>query len=179
MSRLVISALAFQLLLIAAAQAQSGFPCDAFIKNADGSWTAGRNVRLPGPGTSYGVNQGATFTPNMSIMGMNVVSELEQHCPANLVPAAQTAVDVTKYADAKGDIDTQTLTCGQFAETSQEEAEFLGAWYIGWYSGQAKRTALNVAAAKTVVPDLIVYCKANKDKTVAQSIEAVLKKTAR
>lgn len=175
MLRAALSALAF-LILGAAAQAQGAFPCDAFIKNADGSWTAARNVRLPAAGTSYGVNQDAVFTPNMSIMGMNVVSELEQQCPANLVPAAQTAVDVAKYADAKGDINALTLTCGQLADASQEDAEFLGAWYVGWYSGQTKKTAINVASAKAAMPGLIVYCKANKDRTVATAIDAVLKK---
>ncbi|MCK9915266.1 HdeA family protein [Microbacteriaceae bacterium K1510] len=179
MLRRSLTAAALVIALSAAAQAQSNFPCDAFIKNADGSWTAGRNVRLPGPGTSYGVNQGATFTPNMSIMGMNVVSELEQQCPANLVPAAQTAVDVAKYADAKGEIDAQTLTCAQLADASQEDAEFLGVWYVGWYSGQAKKTAINIAAAKAAIPELIVYCKANKNRTVALAIDAVLKKAAR
>lgn len=176
MLRATLSALALLISLSAAAQAQSAFPCDAFIKNADGSWTAARNVRLPGPGTSYGVNQGSTFTPNMSIMGMNVVAELEQQCPANLVPAAQTAVDVTKYADAKGDINAQTLTCGQLADASQEDAEFLGAWYVGWHNGQTKKTAINIATAKAAIPDLIVYCKANKDRAVAMAIDAVLKK---
>lgn len=179
MSRSAISALTLLTFLSAAAQAQGTFPCDAFTKNADGSWTAARSVRLPGPGTSYGVNQGSIFTPNMSIMGMNVVSELEQQCPANLVPAAQTAVDVTKYADAKGDINAQALTCGQLADASQEDAEFLGAWYVGWHSGQTKKTAINLAIAKAAIPDLIIYCKANKDRPVAFAIDAVLKKAAR
>jgi len=174
-----LTAAALAVALSATAHAQSGFPCDAFIKNADGSWTAARNVRLPGPGTSYGINQGATFTPNMSFMGMNVATELEQQCPANLVPAAQTAVDVVKYADAKGDIDAQTLTCGQLADASQEDAAFLGTWYVGWYSGQTKKNAINVAAARAAIPDLIVYCKAHKDRMVASAIDAVLKKPPR
>jgi len=179
MLRRLLTAAALVVALCVVAQAQSNFPCDAFIKNADGSWTAARNVRLPGPGTSYSVNQGATFTPNMSIMGMNVVSELEQQCPANLVPAAQTAIDVAKYADAKGDIDAQTLTCGQLADASQEDAAFLGTWYVGWYNGQAKKAALNIAATKAAIPKLIVYCKANQDRTVAMAIEDVLKKAPR
>lgn len=167
------------LLGAAGAQAQSQFPCDAFIKNADGSWTAARNVRLPGPGTSYSVNQGALFTPNMSIMGMNVVAELEQQCPGALVPAAQTAVDVATYADVKGDINMQTLTCGQLAASSQEDADFLGTWYLGWASGQSKKAALNVAGAKAAIPALIAYCKLNKDRPVAQALDTVLKKAQR
>ncbi len=174
-----LALLLFAMIMTGAAQAQGTFPCDAFIKNADGSWTAARNVRLPGPGTSYGVNQGAVFTPNMSIMGMNVASELERQCPANLVPAAQTTVDVTKYADAKGNIDAQALTCGQLADASQEDAEFLAVWYAGWRDGQTKRTALNLAAARAAIPDLIVYCKANKDRPVASAIDAVMKKAQR
>lgn len=161
------------------AQAQSSMPCDAFIKNADGSWSAMRNVYLPG--ADFKVQQGALFRPNMSIRGLNVAAALEQECPsvAATAAAAQTQVEITKFADVNGDIDIQRLTCGQLADTYQEDADLLLAWYSGWSNGVAKRQMINVARVKQGVHDVIVYCKANKDKLLAQAIESILKEARR
>lgn len=162
------------------AQAQgSGFPCDAFQKNADGSWSATRNVVIPGP--NFKAQQGALFRSNMSIMGVNMVATLEQECPsiAAAVAERQTQVDATTYADANGLIDVQKLTCNQLANTFQEDADFLGLWAIGWYSGSAKKHAINVGRVKEGIHNIIVYCKANKDKMVVQAIEVVMKEERR
>ena len=51
--------------------------------------------------------------------------------------AAQAAVDLTTYADAKGNLDVQALTCAQLANTFQEDADFMTVWYSGWYNGLA------------------------------------------
>jgi hypothetical protein len=81
--------------------------------------TALRNVRVPGPGTSFSINGGAVFRPNDSFMGMNLAQELDKECPAQSQAPAQAAtrVGLSKLADAKGDIDVQQLTCGQLAST--------------------------------------------------------------
>ena len=39
---------------------------------------------------------------------------------------------------ADGYIDVQKLTCAQLANTFQEDADFLGVWYSGWYNGLGK-----------------------------------------
>lgn len=65
----------------------------------------------------------------------------------------------------------QQLTCGQLANTYQEDADFLLTWYSAWYNGQAKAHVLNVPRVKESVHDVIVYCKANKDKRVTQAID--------
>ena len=103
--------------LTTSAQAQNSMPCDAFIKNADGSWSATRNVYLAG--ADFKVQQGALFRPNMSIRGLNVAKTLDKECPAVAASAAaaQTQVEITKFADVNGDIDIQKLTCGQLADT--------------------------------------------------------------
>lgn len=162
------------------AQAQgSGFPCDAFMRNADGSWSATRNVLIPGP--NFKAQQGALFRQNMSIMGMNVAETLEHECPAVVAAAVEREqqVAVTTYADANGSVDVQKLTCNQLANTFQEDADLLGLWAIGWYSGSAKKHAINVGRVKDDIRNIIVYCKANKDKMVVQALETVMKEARR
>ena len=90
-------------------------------------------------------------------------------CPAS----AQTPLSA--YADAKGYIDVQKLTCGQLAGTFQEDADFLGVWYSGWYNGLGKKHVLNVVRVKEGIHQVIVYCKSNKDKKIIQAIDLFLK----
>ena len=75
--------------------------------------------------------------------------------------AAQAAVDLTTYADAKGNLDIQALTCAQLANTFQEDADFMTVWYSGWYNGLAGYSKLKVDRAKELEHRVIVYCKAN------------------
>lgn len=89
--------------------------------------------------------------------------------------AAQAQVELKNYADAKGYIDVQKLTCAQLAGTFQEDADFLGVWYSGWYNGLAKKHALNVSRTKAGIHNVIVYCKANPARTVIQAIDVILK----
>jgi hypothetical protein len=159
------------------ARAQGNVPCDAFAKNPDGSLTATRNVAFPGPGRNFNVQQGATFTPNMSFMGLNMASVLDQGCPAEAasvpLPGAPPPVAIAKLADVNGAIDVEKLTCAQLAESYQEDADFLLTWYSGWSNGLAKMHTVNVAQVKAGIHDVIVYCKANKDKLIVQAIDAV------
>jgi hypothetical protein len=89
--------------------------------------------------------------------------------------AAQAQVELKNYADANGYIDVQKLTCAQLAGTFQEDADFLGVWYSGWYNGLAKKHALNVKRTKDGIHNVIVYCKANPTKKVIQAIDVILK----
>jgi hypothetical protein len=88
---------------------------------------------------------------------------------------AHAQVELKNYADANGYIDVQKLTCAQLAGTFQEDADFLGVWYSGWYNGLAKKHALNVPRTKAGIHNVIVYCKANPAKTVIQAIDLMLK----
>jgi hypothetical protein len=89
--------------------------------------------------------------------------------------SASAQTELSKYADAKGYIDVQKLTCGQLAGTYQEDADFLGVWYSGWYNGLAKKHAINVPRVKENIHNVIVYCKANRDVTVIKAIDTILK----
>ena len=88
---------------------------------------------------------------------------------------AHAQVEPKNYADANGYIDVQKLTCAQLAGTYQEDADFLGVWYSGWYNGLAKKHALNVPRTRAGIHNVIVYCKANPAKTVIQAIDLMLK----
>ncbi|UFX44468.1 hypothetical protein HAP47_0036710 [Bradyrhizobium sp. 41S5] len=90
-------------------------------------------------------------------------------------PAAEAQVELKNYADPNGYIDVQQLTCAQLAGTYQEDADFLGVWYSGWYNGLAKKHAINVPRTKAGIHNVIVYCKANPGKKVIQAIDVILK----
>ena len=91
------------------------------------------------------------------------------------VSAASAQVELKTYADANGYIDVQKLTCGQLANTYQEDADFLGIWYSGWYNGLAKKHAINVPRTKAGIHNVIVYCKANPARKVIEAIDVFLK----
>ncbi len=87
--------------------------------------------------------------------------------------SAQTALSA--YANAKGYIDVQKLTCAQLAGTFQEDADFLGVWYSGWYNGLARKHAIKVDRVKEGIHEVIAYCKDHQDKKVIQAIDVILK----
>ncbi len=86
---------------------------------------------------------------------------------------ATAQVELKTYANADGYIDVQALTCAQLANTFQEDADHLTAWYSGWYNGLAKKHLMKVDRAKDLEHEIIVYCKANQDKKVIQAIDVV------
>jgi hypothetical protein len=92
-----------------------------------------------------------------------------------LASPAIAQTPLTAYADSKGYIYVQKLTCAQLAGTFQEDADFLGVWYSGWYNGLAKKSALNVPRVKEAIHNVIVYCKQNPQKTVIQAVAAAIK----
>ena len=91
------------------------------------------------------------------------------------VSTAPAQVELKTYADANGYIDVQKLTCAQLANTFQEDADFLTAWYSGWYNGLGKKHMMKVDRAKTLEHEVIVHCKANPGKKVIQAIDVVFK----
>ena len=99
-------------------------------------------------------------------------------CAATLLgaSAAHAQVDLTTYADAKGNLDVQALTCAQLANTYQEDADFMTVWYSGWYNGLAGYSKLKVDRAKELEHRVIVYCKANPDAKVVDAVDAYVKK---
>jgi HdeA/HdeB family len=89
--------------------------------------------------------------------------------------AAHAQVDLTTYADAKGNLDVQKLTCAQLANTFQEDADFMTVWYSGWYNGLAGYSKLKVDRAKELEHRVIVYCKANPKTKVITAMDINIK----
>jgi HdeA/HdeB family len=105
-----------------------------------------------------------------------IVRKLMVFC-AGIVFAGQAAaqVELKTYADREGYLDVQKLTCAQLANTFQEDADYLTAWYSGWYNGLAKKHLMQVARAKALEHEVIVHCKANPGKKVIEAIDVVFK----
>ena len=89
---------------------------------------------------------------------------------------SQAQVDLKTYQDEKGYINVRALTCAQLANTFQEDADFLGAWYSGWWNGHLKRHSINVKRTKEGIHEVIVYCKANPEAKVVDAVDAYVKK---
>ena len=98
-------------------------------------------------------------------------------CCAGMLMAGQAAaqVELKTYTDRDGYLDVQKLTCAQLANTFQEDADYLAAWYSGWYNGLAKKHVMQVTRAKSLQHEVIVYCKANPGKKVIEAIDVVFK----
>lgn len=65
------------------AQAASNFPCDAFAKNPDGSWTVLKTTYLEGPDVK--VQENATFAPGRVIRGYDIAEMIAKACPNAVV----------------------------------------------------------------------------------------------
>ena len=92
------------------------------------------------------------------------------------VGVAQAQTDLSSYADAKGNLDVQALTCAQLAGTWQEDADFMTVWYSGWWNGHMKRHSININRTKEGIHEVIVYCKAHPDDKVVDAVDAYVKK---
>jgi hypothetical protein len=90
--------------------------------------------------------------------------------------AAQAQTPLSAYADKDGYVLVKKLTCAQLAGTFQEDADFLGVWYSGYYNGLGNKSALNIPRVKDGIHQLIVYCQANPDKLITQAMDVLLKR---
>jgi hypothetical protein len=90
--------------------------------------------------------------------------------------ASKAQVELKTYADAKGYLNVRALTCGQLANTFQEDADFLGTWYSGWWNGHLKRHSINVDRTKQGIHEVIVFCKAHPDVKIIDAVDAYVKK---
>jgi len=91
------------------------------------------------------------------------------------IATAQAQVPLSSYTDANGFINVQALTCAQLANTFQEDADYLAAWYSGWYNGLAQKHFAHISRAKSGEHQVIVYCKAHPEMKVIQAIDVLLK----
>ena len=91
------------------------------------------------------------------------------------VSASQAQVELKTYMDDKGYLNVRGLTCAQLANTFQEDADFLGAWYSGWYNGLAGYSQLKVDRAKELEHRVIVYCKEHPKTKVITAMDINIK----
>jgi len=175
------------------AQAQdSDIDCDSFTKNPDGSWTVIETAFIPVQNVR--VREGTIFRPGETFLGDDMTVRLGKACPNKAVtqpgapdqaqqpqpsqmpPQPQLpTVALSKYADANGNIDVRRLSCGHLADASPAETDLLLAWYGGWYNGVAKGRGFNLARLRYAMRNVADYCKANRDKSLVQVMELMLK----
>jgi len=84
-------------------------------------------------------------------------------------------VDLSAYVDANGFIDVQALTCAQLANTYQEDANALMAWYSGWYNGLAHKHYLDYKKGREVEHQVIEYCKQHENEKIIHAMGLILK----
>jgi hypothetical protein len=174
------------------AQAQGKFPCDAFVRLGDGSWQALVTTTLPG--RDFRIQEGSLWRPGQVVLGIDVATTVEANCPNAPVgvpqgasaPAAAGAplpqqlqipqapsVPLARYADANGNIDVRSLTCGHLADASPDEASLLLAWYSGNAAGKGR--SINLPRLRYAMRSVIDYCKVNRDKSLVKVMELMLK----
>jgi hypothetical protein len=155
----------------------SDLECDSFMKNADGSWTVMHKAYIPGPNVR--VEEGAVFRPGGTFLGDDLAARLDRACPNVPVstPAAVQAarVPLSTHADPNGNIDLRQLTCAHLDDASGEETDLLLAWYGGWYNAVAKKRGFNLVRLRSVIRNVVDYCKANPGKNLMQVVEILLK----
>jgi len=88
---------------------------------------------------------------------------------------AKAQTDLTAYTDANGYLNVQALTCAQLANTWQQDADMLMAWYSGWYNGLAKKHYYHPSRATRLEHEVILHCKANQGIRVIDAIAVILK----
>ena len=199
----IAAAIALQVCCLSAQAATSNFPCEAFAKNPDGSWTVLQTTYLEGPNIK--VQQDATFAPGRVVLGYDIADMIAKACPNAVVApppgtepaAAQGAAPSTgvstapgtapsaaapqpqsflaRYADANGNLDVRQLTCGHLDDTSAEEAELFLSWYSGWYSGFAKNRGINLARIRYAIRNVVAYCKGDRNKRLTDVMEQMLR----
>jgi hypothetical protein len=83
-------------------------------------------------------------------------------------------VDLSAYVDENGYLDVQALTCAQLANTYQEDANLLAAWYSGWYNGLAHKHFLDWKNIREGEHLVIVHCKEHPDEKIIKAIDVVI-----
>jgi hypothetical protein len=94
---------------------------------------------------------------------------------AMLGSAKADPVDLNAYVDANGFIKVQQLTCAQLANTYQQDANALMAWYSGWYNGLAHKNEMDYKKGRELEHLVIEYCKAHPDERIIHAIAVNLK----
>ena len=95
------------------------------------------------------------------------------------ISAAPTApagarTELAAYTDAKGFLDVEAVTCAQLADSCQEDADILAAWYSGRTAAWTRSIA-HIVRAKAGEHALTVSCKADRDRKIIQALDVLFK----
>jgi hypothetical protein len=165
------------------------FPCENFQKNEDGSWLVLKDTFIEGP--QFKIREENTVAPGRIVQGYDIADIIAKACPnapvgppaaatmptiaapagAAPVPARPPNMSLSRHADANGNIELDRLTCGNLNDASAEDADLL----LAWYSGSAKRRAINIARLRYEIRNVIDYCKANRDQSLVKVMERMVK----
>lgn len=188
-------ALAPVILAVRANAQGGGLPCDAFVKNADGSWTAIEDAAIQDTGAKLTIRRGSILRAGAAIRNLDLATMLDRECPTTpasvtapgepaappssappgRAAAAEPRLNLSRYADANGSLEVQTLTCGHLADAPPQEADLFLAFYSGWYNGLAKRRGINLARVRYAIRNILDYCSGNRDKRIVQVMDLMLK----
>jgi hypothetical protein len=100
-------------------------------------------------------------------------------CAIPAMSPAAAQVPLSAYTDKNSYIDVQALTCAQLANTFQEDADYLAAWYSGWYNGLAKYYTAKIGRLKSDEHNVIVYCKQHPEMKAIEAIDVIFKLQSR
>jgi hypothetical protein len=178
---------------------ETRFPCENFQKNEDGSWLVLKNTFMEGPQVVLAEDN--VITPGSRLVrGHDLAEEVAKACPnapvgqtagaaptaamptiaapGIAVPAAAAPVPIrppsaslSRFADANGNIQIDRLTCGHLDDASAEDTDLL----LAWYSGSAKRRAINMARLRYEIRNVVDYCKANREKGLVKVMDQMLR----
>ena len=79
----IAAAIALQACCLSSQAATSNFPCEAFAKNPDGSWTVLQTTYIEGPNVK--VQQDAIFAPGRVVLGYDIADMIAKACPNAVV----------------------------------------------------------------------------------------------
>lgn len=81
---------------------------------------------------------------------------------------------LSRYADQDGTINVEALTCAQLSNTYQDDADFLAAWFSGWYSDLSRKHLGHITRARVGEYELIMYCRAHPDLRIVDAVTALM-----
>jgi hypothetical protein len=81
---------------------------------------------------------------------------------------------LSRYADQNGVINVEELTCAQLSNTYQDDADFLAAWFSGWYSDLSRKHMGHITRARVGEYELTMYCRAHPDLRIVDAVTALL-----
>jgi hypothetical protein len=90
--------------------------------------------------------------------------------------AVPLAVVFSDTAHAGLTVDITKVTCrrASFIGSTTTSANSVALWLVGYYSGQHKRTVIDIATLERDADKIKRYCRVHRDETIMKAAETVL-----